>query len=157
VETNLTFAAITVSAYQTCALTTSGRAYCWGYGAAGNLGTGSTDNQSTPTPVASDLTFASITTGRVHGCALAAATGQAYCWGDATYGQIGTGSTERQLVPTPVAGGLTFAGLSAGNSHTCGVTAGTGQLYCWGANGSAELGTGTPNNELAPAPVAPLP
>jgi alpha-tubulin suppressor-like RCC1 family protein len=157
VETNLTFAGITVSAYQTCALTTLGRAYCWGSGDSGRLGTGSTANQSTPTPVASGLTFTSITTGYVHGCALEAVTGQAYCWGDATYGQIGTGSTTSQLVPTPVAGGLKFAGLSAGYLHTCGVTAGTGQYYCWGSNNSGRLGTGTPGNELAPAPVAPLP
>ena len=157
VETNLTFAAITVSGYQTCALTTTGRAYCWGSGVNGRLGTGSTVNQSTPTPVAISLTFTSITTGYVHGCALEAVTGRAYCWGDATYGQIGTGATVGTLVPTPVAGGLTFAGLSAGYLHTCGVTTGTGQLYCWGSNSSGRLGTGTPGNELAPAPVAPLP
>ena len=157
VATGLAFVAISASAYQTCALTAEGRAYCWGSGTAGRLGIGSTADQTTPAPVAGGLTFKSITTGYLHGCAIEAGTGRAYCWGDASYGQIGTGSTAGQLVPTPVAGGLTFASLSAGYYHTCGVTAGTGRRYCWGSNRSEQLGTGTPGNQLAPALVGPLP
>ena len=42
----------------------------------------------------------------------------------------------------PVAGGLTFAAVSAGGNHTCGVTT-TGVAYCWGMNPMGELGIGT--------------
>jgi alpha-tubulin suppressor-like RCC1 family protein len=49
-------------------------------------------------------------------------------------------------VAVAVAGGLTFAMLSAGEGygydHTCGVTT-DGVAYCWGANTQAELGDGS--------------
>jgi len=72
-------------------------------------------------------------------------SGQAYCWGRG--GGLGDGTTD-WLVPTPVAGGLSFTTLTAG-SGTCGVTA-SGAGYCWGAN----VGDGTTINRLVPTPVA---
>lgn len=46
---------------------------------------------------------------------------------------------------------LTFAKVSAGTGHTCGVTT-TRVAYCWGGNGSGQLGDGT--TTFAPSPVA---
>ena len=46
----------------------------------------------------------------------------------------------------------TFARVSAGGAHTCGVTAG-GAAYCWGYNGDGELGDGTTTNRLSPVLV----
>ncbi|MGH7679061.1 MAG: RCC1 domain-containing protein, partial [Gemmatimonadaceae bacterium] len=40
----------------TCALTMAGKAYCWGWNGNGELGDGTTDDKTTPTPVAGDLT-----------------------------------------------------------------------------------------------------
>jgi alpha-tubulin suppressor-like RCC1 family protein len=55
------------------------------------------------------------------------------------------------MVPTQVAGGLTFATISASRtytassnnipSHSCGVTT-DGVAYCWGAANFGQLGTG---------------
>jgi alpha-tubulin suppressor-like RCC1 family protein len=50
------------------------------------------------------------------------------------------------------AGNLTFAHLSAGNAHTCGVTVG-GNAYCWGDNFSGQLGDGSTQQRLAPTAV----
>src|SRR6266702_3138988 len=47
-----------------------------------------------------------------------------------------------QTVPVPVAGGHVFSSLRAGNSHTCAVTT-SGDAYCWGDNGSGQLGRDT--------------
>src|SRR5207249_5459576 len=58
------------------------------------------------------------------------------------------------LVPTAVTGGLTFAAVSAGTQHTCGVTT-SDVVYCWGLNGNGQLGDGTVTNRLFPTPVAP--
>jgi len=53
-----------------------------------------------------------------------------------------------------VAGGLSFARLTAGGAHTCGVTA-AGAAYCWGANIAGQLGTGTADSlEVTPQPVS---
>src|SRR5262250_2684136 len=49
--------------------------------------------------------------------------------------------------------GATFALISAGMSHTCGLTSG-GVPYCWGRNGSGELGNGSTTSSLVPVGVA---
>jgi alpha-tubulin suppressor-like RCC1 family protein len=73
-------------------------------------------------------------------------------------GQLGDVTTMDRLVPTPVAGSLTFAALSAGTgngvstTHTCGVTA-SGAAYCWGANREGQLGDGTHTERLVPTAV----
>ena len=48
--------------------------------------------------------------------------------------------------------GYQFAQVSAGESHTCGVTTGN-VAYCWGDGSSGKLGTGNTNSQLEPWPV----
>src|SRR5437870_2330872 len=55
--------------------------------------------------------------------------------------------------PAVVSGGLTFAVVSPGTGHTCGLTS-AGAAYCWGDNSSGELGTGTTANSTTPAAVS---
>jgi len=144
-----TFTAIDVGVMYTCALTPTGQAYCWGSNPAGQLGNGSTTNQSTPVPVSGGLTFASISVGSNHTCALTAA-GQAHCWGNGV--ALGNGSPTHRSTPVAVSGGLTFASISAGNRHTGGITT-AGQAYCWGEN-RGQLGDGTFTGALVLAPTA---
>ncbi len=47
---------------------------------------------------------------------------------------------------------ITFASVSAGGGHTCGVTP-TGAAYCWGYNGYGELGTGNGTTSYVPVAV----
>jgi alpha-tubulin suppressor-like RCC1 family protein len=96
------------------------------------------------------LYLASVAPGGSHACGLTAA-GQAYCWGQGTYGQLGDGLGTLHLVPTPVAqpAGVAFASLSAGLRHTCGVTT-AGQVMCWGFNQFGELGDGSGQDHLSP-------
>lgn len=68
------------------------------------------------------------------------------------YGALGDGTTSNRLVPTPVAGGLAFASVSAGDGHTCGVTVG-GAAYCWGFNAFGQLGDGTTTGRVVPTRV----
>jgi hypothetical protein len=136
-----------------CALTPSGAAYCSGgfYGG--------------PAAVGGGLTFSAITSGSTHHCALSAG-GAAYCWGlNNDFGQLGTVASLRDCEPhatffrgcspspVPVAGGLSFARITSGAYHTCGLTA-AGAAYCWGNNASGQLGDGTTAQRSTPVAVA---
>jgi alpha-tubulin suppressor-like RCC1 family protein len=48
---------------------------------------------------------------------------------------------------------LSFRQVSAGNDHTCGVTA-ANRVYCWGSNFYGELGDGTTTQRSSPVPVS---
>ena len=52
VTTNQIFASISAGGSHTCAITTGGRAYCWGENANGQLGTGNTSGANVPVRVA---------------------------------------------------------------------------------------------------------
>jgi alpha-tubulin suppressor-like RCC1 family protein len=76
---------------------------------------------------------------------------RAYCWGRNYRGQLGNGTTSTaELTPVAVATTLRFQQVSAGWSHTCGVTP-SRRAYCWGAGA---LGDGTTNDHYTPVAVA---
>ena len=152
IASQLTFTVIGAGGFHACALATAGAVYCWGSNSFGELGNGTTAASPVPVQVASAVTFASLSVGNRHNCALTAA-GEAYCWGDNTDGLLGNGSAAGiNTTPVPVQGGLTFASVSAGRFHTCGVTT-SGTAYCWGSNRSFTLGDGTNENSLVPVRV----
>jgi alpha-tubulin suppressor-like RCC1 family protein len=101
-----------------------------------------------PPPAA--VIIASSVAGNDHTCALTTA-GDAYCWGDNYYGQLGTGGGSSQK-PNLVLGGLKFKSLAAGHYHTCGLT-NAGIAYCWGRNDWGHLGDGSTINRTAPTAV----
>ena len=102
------------------------------------------------------LAFASVSTGDLHTCGITT-TGEAYCWGSNLYGgALGTGDSSRDLVtttPVRVAGGLSFATITAGTARTCGITT-VGVGYCWGDGRRGALGNGDTVNSAVPVPVA---
>jgi len=71
-------------------------------------------------------------------------TGEGYCWGS-NNSKLGNGPTGTDSSsPVQVAGGLLFQSISSGYGHSCGVTT-SQQVYCWGLNGSGQLGSGVAN------------
>jgi len=97
------------------------------------------------------LRFQSVTAGTTHTCGVTATA--AYCWGDNGYGQLGTGNEHPSAVPVAVAGGKTFASVSAGDGFTCGVTT-SGEGYCWGRSVYTQSHGGRPPRIDTPAPVS---
>jgi len=102
--------------------------------------------------VSGGLHFARLTLGFSHSCGLTAG-GDAYCWGDNTFGQIGDTTRSQSSVPVHVVGGVIFTTLSAGSEHTCGVSTGN-VAWCWGQNGSSELGAESSETCTTPTGVA---
>jgi alpha-tubulin suppressor-like RCC1 family protein len=92
-----------------------------------------------------------IGAGSIHTCALSLA-GQAFCWGNNSYGQLGDSTLVDRKTSVLVAGGHIFTKLSVGGYHTCALT-NAGEAYCWGEGSQGELGDSmsTFNN---PSPVA---
>lgn len=123
-----------------CGVTTARAVACWGMNDQSGLPIGV---WLTLMPGATD--FAEVSAGAYitglggsrgyvygeHVCGVKA-TGEAFCWGDNTFGQLGIAGDLRQTnVPTRVAPGMAFKTVRAGLVSTCGLDTG-GALYCWG-------------------------
>ena len=151
--TGVTFTSITAGADESCGLTSGGAAYCWGPNDSGQLGDNTTTAEHVPVAVhQGGVTFASITAGWTYTCGLTSA-GAAWCWGVNANGQLGDNTTTERHTPVAVQqGGVIFASITAGNVHTCGLT-GAGAVWCWGYNGSGELGDNTNTERHTPVAV----
>lgn len=161
---------------ETCGITQGGGVSCWGNDIARQVG-GSAGTEicrislnysyrcrGTVEQVGGVTGVAQLSAGALHVCAVTG-TGQAYCWGNNQYGELGTsapvtegcpaeanlGSVPCSSTALPVAGGLTFRKVAAGAAFTCGITTG-GDAYCWGRNNVAQLGV--MGIESSPTPVA---
>ena len=97
------------------------------------------------------LVAGSVSAGGSHACAVLD-SGQAVCWGNNRYGQIGNGNRKRQRTPAVVKGLSDVVEISAGDSHTCAVLS-SGKALCWGWNDAGQLGVGDSKDRLIPSPV----
>jgi alpha-tubulin suppressor-like RCC1 family protein len=127
----------------------------------------STSPQGSVAPAAA-LSFRQVSVASNHTCGVTT-DDRAYCWGDNTYGQLGTGSSAGPETcsdasgapcstrPVAVTGGLRFHQVSVGGggdeSYTCGVTT-DDRAYCWGDNTDGQLGDGTTTSSPSPVAVA---
>lgn len=145
----IAFADISAGESHTCGVATDGRGYCWGQNGVGALGTGEglDATHDVPTEVAGGLRFTQIAAGAGFSCGVSTA-GDAYCWGDNQFANLGVGDRDPRTTPTLVTGGLSFSSIvtsgggTPSNWFACGLTA-AGAAYCWGANDGGELGTGS--------------
>lgn len=152
VATELRFSSISAREQHTCGVALDGPSVCWGHNFNGQLGDGSRVSRLTPHPVSGEIRFSRIESGTEHTCALSD-LGAAYCWGHSGRGQVGDDrGGGRRLEPVRVATEERFTSLAAGSLHTCALTA-DGAGYCWGSNGSGEVGDGTATLRTTPVRV----
>jgi alpha-tubulin suppressor-like RCC1 family protein len=89
----LQFEGVSAGLEATCGVTTSSLAYCWGHNHSGRLGDGTVNiDRLTPTAVVGGLHFKSVSTSLnwFFTCGVTTSD-RAYCWGDNSVGQLGTG------------------------------------------------------------------
>jgi alpha-tubulin suppressor-like RCC1 family protein len=123
-----------------------GSAWCWGASFVVPYEASQWSARAAPAPVPGGLRFISLTVGGSHACGVTADS-VAWCWGRNDAGQLGASTTERcepagkpcATNPVAVSGDLTFRSLTAGASHTCGLTT-DAHAYCWGSNNEYQLG-----------------
>ena len=150
--------AVAAGVHHTCALKDGG-VQCWGGNAWGQVGDATTTDRLTPVPT-SGLTIGvvALASGSFHSCAVIGG-GTVQCWGNNGSGQLGDGTsgpTNSRSTPVPVVGlGSSVTAVTAGQLHTC-VRTSTGGAVCWGGNQYGQLGDGTTNDRVTPAPVTGL-
>lgn len=144
---------VAVGSHHSCAITAEGAARCWGYNFSGQLGDGSEELRLEAVPVVGlNSGVASLSAGAQHTCAVMA-TGEAQCWGNNSYGQLGDGSGVSRRTPVIVQNlGENVASLALGQYHTCAVTK-TKELNCWGYNFYGQVGDGSDDSRPYPVTV----
>jgi alpha-tubulin suppressor-like RCC1 family protein len=109
----------------------------------GQLGDGTTVDKSLPVQVtALGNDVAQVSAGDQFTCARKT-DGTVWCWGENGGLSLGDGTNIQRSSPVQVkALGSAATAISSGGGHTC-ARKKDGTLWCWGHNGSGELGDGT--------------
>lgn len=148
--------AIVSGLFHTCALTTNDGVKCWGLNTNGELGDGTTLERSIPvTVVGLSSEVITFSAGGYHTCVIMIG-GEAKCWGNNYYGQLGDNTKINRAYPVDVTilpNNPTF--LSQGIGHSCALDS-SGGVKCWGGNISGQLGNGTTIDSMVPVNVVGL-
>ena len=137
---------VAATASSTCVLTATHDVMCWGRGANGELGDNTFGSRATPLSVPGLSNVLSLSRGGIAaGRFCAVLNGDVVkCWGSNNHGAIGDGSTGAFVARPATVVGLPAGarGVVTGDDHTCARFV-DGSVWCWGGNGSAELGDAT--------------
>jgi alpha-tubulin suppressor-like RCC1 family protein len=159
--------AIVAGGSHTCTILDTGAVVCWGFGADGELGYGNTDtigDNETPASAGTvklgqGRTAVAIAAGNQFTCALLD-DGSVRCWGKSAQGSLGYGNTDSigdnetpdTAGPVNLGAGRTARAITAGFETAC-VILDTGDVRCWGTNGSGQLGYGQGTNPIGNTPA----
>jgi len=147
---------VACGSHHSVCLTSEGEIYAWGQNNCGQIGSGTTTNQSTPRKVSATLgkRAISISCGQTS-TMVALENGDVYGWGYNGNGQLGLGNNINQLTPCRVTTlqGVVIRKIVCGYAHTMALSD-EGDLYTWGANSYGQLGTGNKSNCCSPTRVA---
>lgn len=147
---------ISTGGNKTFVIGSDGVTYAWGRGFNSGLGTGSTADALTASPVLAPtgVTFTQVYAGQGDVTLARGSDGNLYSWGLGTSGQLGNGAPLTSGVPVQVIEppGVTLQSFSIGGNHILAVGS-DGQVYGWGSGASGRFGDGTSTNRLVPTLV----
>lgn len=150
---------ISSGANHSCAIANN-YVYCWGDNAHGQLGDDTQIDKNQPTGINTKKinNFKSraathVAAGASHSCAIV--SGDVYCWGNNSNGQLGNGTLTNSRTPVKVTLPGKATSVDAGENHTCAVA--NMRAYCWGSNTRGQLGIPTSTTRsLSPVGVTNL-
>eukprot|EP00095_Tigriopus_kingsejongensis_P000582 maker-scaffold372_size192401-snap-gene-0.50 protein:Tk00582 transcript:maker-scaffold372_size192401-snap-gene-0.50-mRNA-1 annotation:"rcc1 and btb domain-containing protein 1" len=148
---------IACGAHHSLCLTDSGEIFAWGQNTCGQIGSGTTTNQSSPRKVSTlfaGKNVMAVACGQTSSLALLD-NGEVYSWGYNGNGQLGLGNNINQLNPSKVTAlqNVVISKVVCGYAHTLALSD-EGTLFGWGANTYGQLGTGNKANSCCPTKVA---
>lgn len=154
----LTFRIFDLNYYGACGTDVTFQLYCWGQqNGSGRFGRvlGVPVIWNAPTPINSSAAIRDFALGYSHTCAVTT-SGALICFGSNYSGALGDGTTISRETPQQVVPPVPFVriGVSSGygSPASCALDQ-AGKAWCWGANGSGQLGTGNTLPARSPQPV----
>lgn len=145
------FASVSTTYYTACGLRGDGTVACWGYNAFGQLGDGTTTNNSQAVTVSGVTNAIAVTTGFYHGCALIS-DGSVKCWGYNGYGQLGNNTTTDSSTAVMTMSLSNATAVTGAGYTTCAALA-DGTAKCWGWNAYGQIGDMTTVDKHVPTVV----
>lgn len=122
------------------ALDSRGSLYTWGQNGTGQLGNDSTKAAANPTIIGTSH-YTDVAAGKDFAFAIDSA-GALWAWGSNSEGQFGNGNTKSSSVPLLISAGPWSSVSASRISTTMAAINASGNLYTWGSNSNALLGTG---------------
>ncbi|XP_023343350.1 uncharacterized protein LOC111712841 [Eurytemora carolleeae] len=125
---------ISAGQFHSLALDSSGLVYSWGWGVHGQLGNGHFDDVEEPQVVhrLSKLVVVQVAAGYAHSLCLTE-NGEIWSFGLGLYGQLGSGHTDKSLVPVRVVLNAPVRQVSTGYFHCLAISV-DGTVYQWGSH-----------------------
>lgn len=146
--------AISAGGNHSLAIRFNGTAWAWGLNSSGQLGDGTTTNQSSPVSVIGGFTdWCQMGSGCIHSLGIRS-NGTLWSWGENISSQLGNGSAISSSSPVSVIGGFTnWCQASAGFNHSLAVRT-DGSIWTWGSNLCNQLGLGVSDSINRSSPVS---
>uniref|UniRef100_A0A4W6BVK7 HECT and RLD domain containing E3 ubiquitin protein ligase 3 n=1 Tax=Lates calcarifer TaxID=8187 RepID=A0A4W6BVK7_LATCA len=149
-------AQITAGGDHSFALSLSGAVFGWGKNRAGQLGLNDKQDRAVPCHIKflRSQKVVYISCGDEHTAALTK-DGGLFTFGDGSWGQLGHGSTNNELLPRRVLElmGTEVSQITCGRHHTLAFVPSSGLVYAFGCNSHGQLGTGILGDARSPFPV----